>query len=386
MPSYINPYLNRVMIREEEAFYGRRRAVAWIFSRIGASPPQCISVVGDRRIGKSSLLYHISQRSVRESHLAEPAKYAFVSMDFQERRSIELPDFFRSLFGLLGEEMGEEDPIEAPPDYEGFRRVLSHLNRKGMRLILLLDEFESVTKNPNFGADFFAFLRSMANTQEVAYVTSSARNLQALCHTQEIADSPFFNIFSNLPLGPFGRREALELIEKPSAQAGIPLRGYADALLKMAGRLPFFLQIACSAFFDHLSEREGEPVNLDEVKEAYLEETGVHFQYIWEQFDPEQRKSCWDAVQGSRIPPEREYVLRELVRRGYLVKEEEGYRLFSCVFGEWMRERGLQEAARAREEKGRGGTEERKPTAGMFRDIKDFSITRPGERRGGRSG
>ena len=104
-----------------------------------------------------------------------------------------------------------------------------------MRLVLLLDEFESITKNPNFGADFFAFLRSMANTQEIAYVTTSARNLQELCHTQEIADSPFFNVFSNLHLGPFARREAMELIEQPSAQAGVPLGEYADAILKMAG-------------------------------------------------------------------------------------------------------------------------------------------------------
>ena len=387
MPIYRNPYLNRVMIREVDAFYGRGRQIAWVCSRIGASPPQCISMVGDRRVGKSSLLYHIFQRSVRESCLEEPSKYVFVFMDFQERRSMELPDFFRSLFRLLGEEM-EEDPIEASPDYEGFRGVLSHLNGKGMRLILLLDEFESVTKNPNFGEDFFAFLRSMANTQEIAYVTTSARNLQELCHTQEISDSPFFNVFSNLYLGPFARREAMELIEKPSTQAGIPLGEHADVILKMAGFLPFFLQIACSAFFDHLVERGGGPVDLEEVKEAYLEEVGVHFRYIWEEFDPDQRRICWDVVRGGRIPQEREHVLRELTRRGYLVEEEGECRVFSNLFEEWMRERGLQVAAEtmgADEEKGKKGvTEERKPPAGRFRNIKDFSITRPGEGRGGR--
>ena len=375
MPVYRNPYLNRVMIRDADAFYGRRKEVARIFSRIGTSPPQCTSVVGDRRIGKSSLLHHISQRSVRERCLEDASRYAFVFMDFQERRSIELPDFFRSLFGLLREEMEGGDSIEASPDYGGFRSVLSHLNREGIRLVLVLDEFESITRNSNFGADFFAFLRSMANTQEIAYVTSSARNLQELCHTQEIADSPFFNIFSNLHLGPFVRRDAVELIEKPSAQAGIPLGEYADTILQMAGYFPFFLQIACSAFFDHVSEREGKSADLDEVKEAYLEEAGMHFQYIWEQCDPDQRSLCWDVVEGRGIPLERERVLRALMRSGYIVEEEGGYRIFSSVFEEWMRERVLREAPEVPvEQEGKEGAgEERKLTAVMFTDIKDFS-------------
>ena len=50
MPS--NPYLNRVAIKDPAQFFGRAREVSKIFSRIGASRPQSISVVGERRIGK----------------------------------------------------------------------------------------------------------------------------------------------------------------------------------------------------------------------------------------------------------------------------------------------------------------------------------------------
>ncbi len=62
-----NPYLDRVAIRDIHRFFGRRRGeVARIFSRIGAARPQSVSVVGERRIGKSSLLNHIaSPRSRR---------------------------------------------------------------------------------------------------------------------------------------------------------------------------------------------------------------------------------------------------------------------------------------------------------------------------------
>ncbi|HOT02427.1 MAG TPA: ATP-binding protein, partial [Acidobacteriota bacterium] len=55
-----NPYLDRVAIRDIHRFFGRRREVTRIFSRIGAARPQSVSVVGERRIGKSSLLNHIA--------------------------------------------------------------------------------------------------------------------------------------------------------------------------------------------------------------------------------------------------------------------------------------------------------------------------------------
>ena len=48
--------MNRVMIQDIEEFYGRDVEVEKIYSRIGSSRPQSISIVGERRIGKSSLL------------------------------------------------------------------------------------------------------------------------------------------------------------------------------------------------------------------------------------------------------------------------------------------------------------------------------------------
>jgi serine/threonine protein kinase len=49
-----NPYLNRVMIANPSEFFGRDRDIRRIYSRLDAQRPQSISVVGERRIGKSS--------------------------------------------------------------------------------------------------------------------------------------------------------------------------------------------------------------------------------------------------------------------------------------------------------------------------------------------
>ena len=119
--------------------------------------------------------------------------------------------------------------------------------------MVLFDEFDAITTNRAFDLEFYSFLRSIANNYDVAYVTSSARDLQELCHTQLIADSPFFNIFTNVFLRAFTRKEALRTHNQDRRLKRLPLEGYARRITEIAGYFPYFLQIACSAYFDHLS-------------------------------------------------------------------------------------------------------------------------------------
>ena len=79
------------------------------------------------------------------------------------------------------------------------------IGEQGLTTVLLLDEFEYVTQNPNFGSDFFGGLRALAIHQNLPLVTSTRRELVDLCHSDEIKGSPFFNIFANVVLRPFGR-------------------------------------------------------------------------------------------------------------------------------------------------------------------------------------
>jgi len=348
MPLYRNPYLNRVMIRDIESFFGRKKEVAKLFSRISAVYPQSISIVGPRKIGKSSLLNFISNKSIRGKYLEAPDDYAFVFMDLQERRNIALLDFFRSLFDLLSDELGGRIAVEEEPDYGGLKKLLLRLKREKIKLIVLFDEFDAITENKNFGADFFAFLRSMANNYDVAYITSSGRDLQELCHTQEIADSPFFNIFSALYLRAFDRGDAIDLIEKPSAASGIPLGEHTDFILDIAGCFPFFIQIACSVLFDYLVEEPGaEGIDFDEVKDLYLDEARVHFQYIWDQFTPDQRGVCHRVASGEPVEGRRRYILRDLKKAGFLFEDRGRYRLFSSLFEDYVQEIGARGCRRS---------------------------------------
>ena len=52
-----NPFTNRGMINKENEFVGREREISDILARIRNG--NSVSVVVERRIGKSSLLYHL---------------------------------------------------------------------------------------------------------------------------------------------------------------------------------------------------------------------------------------------------------------------------------------------------------------------------------------
>jgi AAA+ ATPase superfamily predicted ATPase len=242
-----NPYLDRVAIRNPAHFFGRRREVTRIFSRLGAARPQSVSIVGERRIGKSSLLNYIANRDIQAKHLEDRDPFVFVKMDFQERKNISLEEFLKDLIILMLQAADFSEAIT--PDFEGVRTAVGSLQKKGRKIVVIFDEFDVVTSNTAFGEEFFSFFRSLANNYDLAYLTSSRLDLQELCHTSKIADSPFFNIFSTLNLGPFGREEALQLIAEPSGEAGLSLEPYVDPIIELAGYFPFFLQLACSAYF-----------------------------------------------------------------------------------------------------------------------------------------
>jgi hypothetical protein len=88
-----NPYLNRSMIRSLDGFFGREREIERIMSRLGAATPQSVSIVGQRRIGKSSLLWHLAQPELQARYLDDPSTYLFVYLDFQGQRHLDLAAF-----------------------------------------------------------------------------------------------------------------------------------------------------------------------------------------------------------------------------------------------------------------------------------------------------
>ncbi len=335
-----NPYLNRVMIKNPADFFGREKEVRKIYSRLDAPHPQSISVVGERRIGKSSLLNYIYQRSNRKRYMQNYENSIFVYLDLQSSADIDVPSFIDFLFSSFRLETHTGSKIDgAARTLDQLKEVVQVIHDEGKRILVLMDEFERITRNAKFDEGFFSFLRALANSYRVAYVTSSGAELQSMCHHKDIADSPFFNIFSNLPLRPFNREEAMELITVPSRTEGAPLEAYADPIIDLAGLFPMFLQIACSVVFEQLALDERPEPDWEQVATTFMDEATPHFEFVWERLEEVERENLHRVAAGLGVGRKYAYVSENLLRRGYLVESEEGLQVFSSAFREFALQR-----------------------------------------------
>lgn len=331
-----NPFLNRVMIRSRQEFVGRDKEVRRIYSRIDASHPQSVSIVGERRIGKSTLLNFIYNKNNRREFMTNSADSLFVYLDFQRMADFTVDRFVQFLFGVLELESGRSLGLDESCGLEALRDAVKKIHDSGKRIIILMDEFEVITGNERFEADFFSFLRSLANSYRVAYVTSSCDELQQLCHNQDISDSPFFNIFSNLPLRAFTPEEARRLVVEQSEREGLPLEAWADRIIGLAGCFPIFVQIASSALFEEMLDvGDGEP-NWSHVESVFMDEAAPHFEFFWEHCTPEERENLARIVRGAPTSRKFAFINESLQRRGYLKPQGSSYVMTSTALAQFI--------------------------------------------------
>ena len=122
-----NPFTNRGVIKNEADFIGREEQLGEIIERLRTL--QSSSVVGERRIGKSSLLYHLAQTGARR---IEDGQYRFLYLDLQDARFHTAAGFFRVTLERLG---------VAPDTINGAIKDQQSLNRN---LIAFTDQLEAM--------------------------------------------------------------------------------------------------------------------------------------------------------------------------------------------------------------------------------------------------
>src|SRR3990172_11135930 len=78
-----NPFTFGNPIRDPACFYGRKAEIRQITSRLLSSAHASTSLVGERRMGKTSLLNYIAHADVAPSLGMPPEQYCLVYLDFQ---------------------------------------------------------------------------------------------------------------------------------------------------------------------------------------------------------------------------------------------------------------------------------------------------------------
>jgi hypothetical protein len=286
-------------------FFGRTDALNRLFALLANG--QSVSITGDRRIGKSSLLYAVGQPQMQaRTGRYDFSSHLFVHVDLQGCRLREPAALFGHwLKPLLRQENGRFQlslPAVITPD--AFEDAIYQLNRQQLRPVFLLDEFDCITLNERLDPAFFSFLRYLATNYDLSLVTASHQRLGTLCHA-DIVDSPFFNIFALIHLDALAETAARDLITIPSQHAGYPLAPRTGWILDLAGTQPLFLQIAC--FYLLEAERQGEPVDLPRVEAQFTQEAADHFAYAWKHA-PDAVRRQWQAEAEQPAAPYAHYL------------------------------------------------------------------------------
>lgn len=289
-----NPFFHRGAIRRAENFYNRESETAQILGLLRNG--QSVSLIGPRRIGKSSLLIHLTRSEVRAPMQLDPPHALFVLVDCQELGGAPPEEVYETLLlGLLeaAHDAGLDVRSEEPPGtYRALDRVLSQIARKRVAVVLLLDEFELLAANEHLTPYFFARLRGLTTKYGLAYLTASQRPLFAITAEEEILSSPFFNIFVTLPLGLFSEENGRALLQHrlTSTNTTFP-EGLLQHLLFLVGPHPFFLHVAGYHAYQTLTEgnslqSEEELARLDDPIEV---EAGSHLSYLWQNLSGEEQ-------------------------------------------------------------------------------------------------
>jgi hypothetical protein len=331
-----NPYLNRSAIRDAGSFVGRASELTRLFNRIGGSQPQSVSIVGDRRIGKSSLLRALMAQ--RTKYLPRPDAYMFVYLDMQSRLRWTPEIFFEKLAAEVAASAGGDASVIA--SYDGFEHWARSLQSTGRALVLLIDEFHVLMKEDSSGhqlpIEFFNYLRSLANSYSVSIVVTSHVDLYTLSTEHKLAGSPLFNILHKLHLGPFSEDETRALIAL-SGHEDLSLEADEDWIVSRGGHHPLFLQIACSVAFDWRAEHgTARPLDTVAADTRFLEEARPHFEGTWKLFTSTERQVVVDSATGMRRTDSTP-TIDALMQRGYLVRRGADIVVFSEAFGSFAR-------------------------------------------------
>ena len=359
MPS--NPFTYGNPISDPRRFFGRAREVEQIFGRLRNEEFESSSVVGDRRIGKTSLLNYLANPGVRAMHGLAPERYSFVYVDLQMVNEAMGPEYlWRRLLTLMRRHLVDYGVTEALAALERSERLdtfdldeLFHeIDEKGQHVVFLLDEFERVTANANFGPDFYYGLRSLIIHHNLALVTSSRLELIELCYSETVKSSPFFNIFANINLRLFADTDCQLMVSQSLSGTGVRFTdAEMEQVLDLAGLHPYFLQAACCMLYESHCAGLSEEARRDFLADKFRAEAIPHIIDYWDNSGDYEKIVLTAGALLEQAPGDlRRLSLKELQRvfsrsqpnverlekRGLLMASGDGYRLFSCVLGPWI--------------------------------------------------
>ena len=292
----LNPYTWRTVVRDPDMLYGREKELGEVASRLCGNVPLNISVIGPRRIGKSSMLWHISRSSSKVLPAKVYERFVFLYLDFQEAGTLSTA----RMIGWILQELTGETVFSGRDESnlkDLLREKLADLEQERKYLALVFDEFDSAVRY--MSAETLDYLRALAK-YNVVYIVATKQPLSKISVTLE--SSPFSNIFTVLPVGLLPQPEAYKLVVDPSSRHGVD---FTDRdiyfILSIAGYHPFLLQVVSFYVFEKRKRSKGS-LDYESIKKSVVTDVMPFIQQTFYSLSETAKYGIVAVIKG-RTPP-----------------------------------------------------------------------------------
>lgn len=329
-----NPFYNRSSITDPIEFFGRSDQLDRIFERLTDERPQCVSILGERRFGKTSLLNYISHPDGRRGRRVRP-KTLLIYPRFGANPPRDPCLFVHRLHVALGRELDLDDTdvstirtgltsserqLESSASLEmmelGLQSSLERLGAMGRNVFFVLDECEAVVRNvPRELLDFFRTLADDSPPVRVGFVVASRLPIDVICPPE--SHSKFSNLFTHkIRVANFEAGEVDQLLRRPLETSDIRFSQIEEVeIVKSGGRQPLALKIAA---YHALEIKAGsERLQAQTLMPRVYEDMEVHSARWWRDFMPEEQTTLL-AVAGCQFPKMDADIATQLRTKGFL--------------------------------------------------------------------
>ena len=284
-----NPFVFGNPVHDRSQFVGRANEINFIVNRIRSSAHESTSVVGDSRMGNTSLLKYLSDPDHATELGLPPDQYCLVYIDFQGQSNITPFSFWKRVIKSIYRTTHHHKIKELAKEYLSYEQYDSfdledfffEIEEMGVNVVIFADEFEYITQSADIGGDFFGGLRSLAIHNNLCLVVCSRRELSELCNYDEIKGSPFFNIFASIHLRLFSENETSQLLDLYLEKVNFSYSSDEKEFIAFLGSgHPYFLQMAGYYwFYGRENGLEGQQL-FDDVRNKYYEQSIPHLNYL----------------------------------------------------------------------------------------------------------
>ncbi|MCC6603366.1 MAG: AAA family ATPase [Anaerolineae bacterium] len=283
-----NPYIPGRPIRTPQMFFGRQNVLATIEqSLMGRHQDNVIVLQGERRSGKTSILYYLLAKFKDD--------YVPVLIDAQGILSRGTEYFIWQFASIIQEQLHGNGILIPPPNLETAKKeaevwlkhqflstVRNVLN--GRKLLILFDEFDSLEdriREGNLDKEIFPLFRNLMQHEDwLAFIFSGTHRLEEMVTEYW---SILFNIAIYIRLDFLTEQDARSLITTPVSGLLEYDEFAIERILAVSSQHPYFVQLICFLLYN-LHAREGNNYITSQDVDRIIDEvidTQAHTHFIW---------------------------------------------------------------------------------------------------------